>query len=390
MSVKSEKSLISILDKANNCALLHRGGEADVYELECGESRYALKWYHEGFRYDVSVVERLKHLNISGLYRVRESGVRENTPYLVYDFLEGVCSADVSAMPVAVALQLLRDLVQTLVLLDKEGIHHGDINPANVILCNSGTHLQAVLIDCGIVGPGALGYAAPERFQGQPASAKSDLYSLGMLLFRWVAGQNLLDSQDYNEFASQAFAIDTMDVSSRLYEIDCCSAEELSALSALWKVLLRSDPETRVEDFDELEELLEIALSSIGAGEVTVQTALQKFAAGLFDEKLGRKFPAGESVSPKMAFPYKKCNGRSGKNKLKTAFFAFFGLILFVMVFFIYVGTKSPDIDETGNLLLQKSRSLESIETGVEKTSKSAVDSVPPEMLKDLPTPAME
>ena len=232
MSVKSEKSLISILDKANNCALLHRGGEADVYELECGESRYALKWYHEGFRYDVSVVERLKHLNISGLYRVRESGVRENTPYLVYDFLEGVCSADVSAMPVAVALQLLRDLVQTLVLLDKEGIHHGDINPANVILCNSGTHLQAVLIDCGIVGPGALGYAAPERFQGQPASAKSDLYSLGMLLFRWVAGQNLLDSQDYNEFASQAFAIDTMDVSSRLYEIDCCSAEELSALPA--------------------------------------------------------------------------------------------------------------------------------------------------------------
>ena len=156
---------------------------------------------------------------------------------------------------VAVALQLLRDLVQTLVLLDKEGIHHGDINPANVILCNSGTHLQAVLIDCGIVGPGALGYAAPERFQGQPASAKSDLYSLGMLLFRWVAGQNLLDSQDYNEFASQAFAIDTMDVSSRLYEIDCCSAEELSALSALWKVLLRSDPETRVEDFDELEEI---------------------------------------------------------------------------------------------------------------------------------------
>lgn len=75
---------------------------------------------------------------------------------------------------------------------------------------------------------------------------------------------------------------------------------------------------------------------------------------------------------------------------MKTAFFAFFGLILFVMVFFIYVGTKSPDIDETGNLLLQKSRSLESIETGVEKTSKSAADSVPPAMLKDLPTPAME
>ena len=70
MSVKSEKSLISILDKANNCALLHRGGEADVYELECGESRYALKWYHEGFRYDVSseTFESLLHYLRTGNY----------------------------------------------------------------------------------------------------------------------------------------------------------------------------------------------------------------------------------------------------------------------------------------------------------------------------------
>lgn len=366
MSVKREWSTVSILDKACDCALLHRGGEADVYELECGEGRYALKWYHDGFRYDASVVERLKHLNISGLYRVRESGIRENTPYLVYDYLEGVCSADVPAMPVVVALQLLRNLVQTLVLLDKESIHHGDINPANVILCNSGMSLQAVLIDCGIVGPGALGFAAPERFQGQPASAKSDLYSLGMLLFRWVAGRNLFESHDYNEFASQAFAIDSVEISSRLYEIGCCNASELSALSVLWKVLLRSDPENRVEDFDELDELLEIAQSSIGMGPVSVQTALQKFTAGLFEEKLGQKFPAAEPVSRKMAFPYKKCNGRSEKNKLKMAILALFGLILFVTVFYVYVGTNSPDIDETGNLLLQKSRSLESVESGMD------------------------
>ena len=366
MSVKGEKSTVSILDKAGDCALLHGGGEADVYELECGEDRYALKWYHEGFRYDASVIEHLKHLNIPGLYRVRESGVRENTPYIVYDFLEGISSADVPAMPVPVALQLLRNLVQTLVLLDKENIHHGDINPANVMLCKSGTHLQAVLIDCGIVGPGALAYAAPERFQGKPASTQSDLYGLGMLLFRWIAGRDLLDSQDYNELASQAFAIDSVDISSRLYELDCCSASELSALSNLWKVLLRSDPESRVEDFDELDELLEIAFDSIGVGEVTVQTALQKFAAGLFDEKLGRKFPAEELASPKMVFPYKKYNGQSEKNKLKIAVFAFFGLILIVLVFFVLVGTKGPDIDETGNLLLQKSRSLESLDSGIE------------------------
>ena len=252
MCVKSVKPAASILDKAGACDLLHQGGEADVYELSCGENRYALKWYHPGCRFEGSVVDRLKHLNVPGLYRVRESGVRDNTPYLVYDFADGVSSADVPAMPVSVALKLLRGIVQTLDVLNKEDIHHGDINPSNILLCKSGNSMQPLVIDCGIVGPGALAYAAPERFQGRPASTKSDLYSLGMLLFRWIAGADLLASQDYNELVAQAMAIDSVDVSSCLYEINCCSAKELSALSNLWKALLRASPEDRAEDHADL------------------------------------------------------------------------------------------------------------------------------------------
>ena len=238
MSAKCEKPTTSILDRADACALLHQGGEADVYELSCGEDRYALKWYHAGSRFDDSVVDRLKHLNVPGLYRVRESGVRDNTPYLVYDFADGVSSADVPAMPVSVALKLLRGIVQTLDVLNKEDIHHGDINPSNILLCKSGNSMQPLVIDCGIVGPGALAYAAPERFQGRPASMQSDLYSLGMLLFRWIAGAPLLESNVYNELAAQAQAIEGMDISSRLYDLECCKPQELSALEPLWKAAL--------------------------------------------------------------------------------------------------------------------------------------------------------
>ena len=386
MSVKSEASAASVLDKANDSALLHQGGEADIYELVCGEDLFALKWYHSGCRFDDAVVGRLKHLNILGLYRVRESGVRDNTPYLVYDFVGGVSSADVPAMPVAVALNLMRRVVRTLDALNKEDIHHGDINPDNILLCKSGDHLQTIVIDCGIVGPGALAYAAPERFQGKPASAQSDLYSLGMLLFRWIAGVDLLECGDYNKLAAQALAIDSIDVSSRLYELDCCSAQELSALEPLWKALLRAKVEDRAEDFDELDELLEIALDSIGVGEVTAQTVLQKFADDTLAGKMGQKFP----TTPKNEFPYRKNGGENKKNTLKIAILAIFGLILIAMVFVAYVGTKSPNIDETGNLLLQKSRSLESVESGIENQLDSAPDSVPPEMLEDLPTPVSE
>ena len=378
--------MASILDRACDCALLHQGGEADVYELACGEDFYALKWYHSGCRFEESVVDRLKHLNIPGLYRVRESGVRDNTPYLVYDFIEGVSSADVPAMPVAVALKLLRGVVQTLDALNKEDIHHGDINPSNVLLCKSGNSLQTLVIDCGIVGPGALAYAAPERFQGKPASTQSDLYSLGMLLFRWIAGVDLLESDDYNNLAAQALAIEGLDISSRLYDLDRCKPQELSALEPLWKAMLRESPENRAEDFDELDELLEIALDSIGVGEVTAQTALQKYAGEVLPEKMGRKFPTEQ----KSAFPYSQNDNENKKNTLKIAVLAILGLILITTVFFVLVGTKSPDIDETGNLLLQKSRSLESVESGLESRGNSAPDTLPPAVLKDLPTPVSE
>ncbi len=378
--------MASILDRACDCALLHQGGEADVYELACDEGFYALKWYHSGCRFEESVVDRLKHLNIPGLYRVRESGVRDNTPYLVYDFIEGVSSADVPAMPVAVALKLLRGIVQTLDALNKEDIHHGDINPSNVLLCKSGNSLQTLVIDCGIVGPGALAYAAPERFQGKPASTQSDLYSLGMLLFRWIAGVDLLESDDYNNLASQALAIEGLDISSRLYDLDSCKPQELSALEPLWKALLRESPENRAEDFDELDELLEIALESIGVGEVTAQTALQKYAGEVLPEKMGRKFPTEQ----KSTFPYSQNDNENKKNTLKIVVLAILGLILITTVFFVLVGTKSPDIDETGSLLLQKSRSLESVESGIENRGNSAPDTLPPAVLKDLPTPVSE
>ena len=69
---------------------------------------------------------------------------------------------------------------------------------------------------------------------------------------------------------------------------------------------------------------------------------------------------------------------------------AVFGLILIAVVFFVLLGTKGPDIDEKGNLLLQKSRSLESVESGLENRENSAPDTLPPAVLRDLPTPVSE
>jgi len=353
----------SILDKVRDCTLLHHGGEADVYGVVADGNEYVLKWYGSANRFDESVIETLSHLNIPGLYRIRESGVRENTAYLLYDFVQGLSFAEVPQIPVAVALLLLRELVRTLDALAGKDVHHGDLNPANVILCPSKFGLQAVLIDCGIVGPGALAYAAPERFQGKTASVKSDLFSIGLMLFRWVAGRDLLQAEDFDGYAAQGAAIDNVDVTRILYEMGCFSAQELSALDPLWKSLLRFNPEDRPEDFDELDELLEIALSTLGVGEVTAQTALQHFSGKLFDEKTGQKFPASALDGEKTALPYRKRDVQPQKKIRKFAILGIFGLILLLVALWLAFGTKSPDIDATGNLLLEKSRNLESVDS---------------------------
>lgn len=353
----------SILDKVRDCTLLHHGGEADVYGVVADGNEYVLKWYGSANRFDESVIETLSHLNIPGLYRIRESGVRENTAYLLYDFVQGLSFAEVPQIPVAVALLLLRELVRTLDALAGKDVHHGDLNPANVILCPSKFGLQAVLIDCGIVGPGALAYAAPERFQGKTASVKSDLFSIGLMLFRWVAGHDLLEADNYDGYAAQVASIDSIDVTGILYGMGGFSAQELSALDPLWKSLLRFEAGERPEDFDELDELLEIALSTLGVGEVTAQTTLQNFSGKLFDEKTGRKFPASAQDGEKTALPYRKRDMQPQKKIRKFAILGIFGLILLLVALWLAFGTKSPDIDATGNLLLEKSRNLESVDS---------------------------
>ena len=215
-----KKSGTSLLDSVKGAALLHRGGEASIYLLNVGGAPYVLKWYKDGFSFDESVVERACKVREPGLYRIEEWGNRDGTPYLIYDYIDGESSETLGRMPVAVAIVVLRQVASALAALHKQGVSHGDLSPANVIFAvdgegggNAGLGLRTVLIDCGIVGPGALAYAAPERFQGKPADEKSDLFSLGLLLYRWIAGEDLITAAGYEQFAEQMANVQDLNIS---------------------------------------------------------------------------------------------------------------------------------------------------------------------------------
>ncbi|WP_406539482.1 serine/threonine protein kinase [Fibrobacter sp.] len=387
-----KKTGTSLLDSVTGGALLHQGGEASIYLLNVDGAPYVLKWYNDGFSFDESVVECSHKVREPGLYRIEEWGNRDGTPYLIYDYIDGESSETLGRMPVAVALVALRQVAQTLAALRKQGVSHGDLSPANVIFAvdrnggNADLGLRTVLIDCGIVGPGALAYAAPERFQGKIADEKSDLFSLGLLLYRWIAGEDLITADGYEQFAEQMASVQDLNISEKLYATGAFETPEgalqLSALEPLWSGLLCADVSDRVEDFDELDEILEIALDKVSHGEVALAGCVTQYIQSInrpeSEKNAGQKVPDGLEKG----LPFVVCK----KNKwLKWAVLGVFGLILLLIVLLLTSGTMRFGIDATGDQLLKRSRNLEhSVESDSAPILK--VDS----LLLDLPVPAAE
>lgn len=387
---------MSVLAGVNRCALLHEGGEAQVYALESDGKKYVLKWYADGVQIDSRVVEALLRERIPGVYRLMEAGKKAGRHYLVYEFIEGVSVADLASNPPAgnlpagafaakdgsvptpVAISLVRNLAQSLAQLSKNDVHHGDLSPSNVLVTADGA---PVLIDCGIVGPGALAYAAPERIQGKPATVKSDMYSLGLLLYRLVAGEDLLHCDCFDGFAQAAAEIDAVDVTALLYGKGM-DAEILSTLAPLWKATLRADPVERAEDFEELDELLEIAFDATSRGSVTWETIRDAFTKNIV-AKIGTNCrDAGAECGLPPEFAVTKPTGHR-----KFAVFAgVLGFILFVLVLFFALAPRQPSIDETGAKILSNSRSLEGA-TGLVADSSGDAGRISGEVLESLPVP---
>lgn len=148
------------------------------------------------FRREARTAAGLSHPNLVGVYDYSEEDER---PYLVMQFVPGEDLAAKIARQEAVDRdQLARELLAALAHIHAAGILHRDVKPANVIVEPDGT---AKLIDFGIALPrdataltstglvlGTERYAAPEVMEGRPATERSDLYSVGIVL-RTCGGQ---------------------------------------------------------------------------------------------------------------------------------------------------------------------------------------------------------
>lgn len=149
------------------------------------------------FLREAQIVGQLSHAAIVNLYDVgiEETGIA----YLVMEHIEGRTLQQVlaeSPVPWPRACSWTADLASALACAHRSGIIHGDVKPANIMVSDDG-HVK--LSDFGIArfatqvsGSGRImgtpAYLAPEQILGEPHSAKSDLFSLGIVLYQMLAG----------------------------------------------------------------------------------------------------------------------------------------------------------------------------------------------------------
>jgi tRNA A-37 threonylcarbamoyl transferase component Bud32 len=162
---------------------------------------------HIRFQTEAKATARLNHPNI---VRILDFGVTDaHEPYMVMDFLDGdnllKVLGEQSPLPLEVGLQIFFQIAAALSHAHGKGIMHRDLKPSNVIVMFEGDDevLSAKLVDFGIAklfheeqsvtSTGAiLGsplYMSPEQACGQPADARSDIYSMGCLMYECLSGE---------------------------------------------------------------------------------------------------------------------------------------------------------------------------------------------------------
>ena len=204
-----------LADRYRIIGLLGRGGMGEVFKAEDIKlnQTVALKFLPDKlekdssalsrFHSEVRVARQVSHPNVC---RVFDIGEIENRHFLSMEFIDGDDLSSllrrIGRLPSDKAIEISRQLCFGLAAIHEAGILHRDLKPANVIIDSKG---KARITDFGIAGieaeltggeirVGTPAYMSPEQITGKEVSQKSDIYSLGLLLYELFTGKQAFQS----------------------------------------------------------------------------------------------------------------------------------------------------------------------------------------------------
>ena len=210
---------------------------------------------HDKFIQEARVIGQLSHPSIITLH---DMGVDcpTSTPYLVMEFIEGQALDKVIAkgcIPFLKACAWAGDIATALAAVHRKGVFHGDVKPANIFVTDEN---RVKLADFGIarlqnrdaVGAPLLGtpaYWCPEQLLGKPQDARSDLFSLGAVLFEMLTGKRPFKGETPQEACGQI-------LNAKAPRASHVNSSVSVTLDAIIEKCLSKDPAGRYENGDDL------------------------------------------------------------------------------------------------------------------------------------------
>ena len=188
--------------------LIGRGGTADTYRAldTTLEREVAIKVLidrsddvNKRFLREAQAMAKLNH---PGIVQVFDVGEESGISYIVMELVRGKTLRDLEGGSISYrqALTYLTDILEALEYAHNQGTIHRDIKPSNVMTVEDGKHVK--VMDFGLARRtsdmtqttrtgqivGTIGYLAPERFLSKPADIRSDLYSVGIVMYEIFTG----------------------------------------------------------------------------------------------------------------------------------------------------------------------------------------------------------
>jgi serine/threonine-protein kinase len=269
---------------------LGAGGMANVYLAEDQElgRRVAIKILNDRHAGDEQFVERfrreaknaaaLSHPNIVSIY---DRGEAEGTYYIAMEYLDGRSLKELIVQrgpaPVTVSVEYARQILSALRFAHRHGIVHRDIKPHNVLVDAEG---RVKVTDFGIARAGAsqmteagsivgtAQYLSPEQARGTDVDQRSDLYSLGIVLYELLTGSLPFNGDTPVEIAMKHL--------STIPEAPSAKRPEVPRdLDLIVTRALAKDPDDRYQSAEEMDADLERFLRGAAVSPVTEESATQ-------------------------------------------------------------------------------------------------------------------
>ena len=232
--------------------------------------------YRERFAQEARAAGRLSH---PGIVAIFDAGEDPNTrePYLVMEYIAGeslskILSRGDRKLPLADALRLAQEIAEALDYAHSQGVVHRDIKPANILISEDG---RAKIADFGVARLnhallthsgqifGSPAYMAPEQMSGGLADARSDLFSLGVLLYSMITGFRPFQGNSAETVCFKVMNIEPVPVSSFQHDLP-------AGLDAIIERAIAKDPTDRFQSGEEMAaEIQRFRGNEVSVGEAT-------------------------------------------------------------------------------------------------------------------------